>query len=529
MMREKLITILTNAFPIYCVCAWGCIAGSCMFSMSERFMDPVLYPKWIITAIVVLFFTFFSLPLIQFTIAISWRLIYKQICRCTYILVFVEALFAATHFFFEYDIYTYCAAGSFNNTAGLAACLAISFPMGFMFLEEYKVIEKVIFGLSKLISLIVLVFYGSRIGCISIIVTIILVFSRNKYKKYLASIFCCVAFILCACFIKTPSTMGRWFILKRTSELIMKHPWLGWGAGGFSKEYMNVQAEYFSTHPESPSGMLADNIHHPLNEFFLIATNYGIIVTIMIISCSIMLYLYYTSHKTECGKEGCLILTSILLLASFSYPFSYPYSWLLLLLSILLILSKEIIRLFKKGNILVLTVSIIIACFIAFIPLKRELEFQLAWKKVSQHAQATTIDEILDKYETLYIEGNRNCSFLYDYACMAYDKEKYTLALKLSEEAEQLISDYELKMLIADCHQLLHNKDEALDAYRTASNMCPSKIMPLYEIYKIYSCSNDTVNCRRIYAEITNKNIKVQSRIIDIILNKINQDIKRFY
>ena len=59
--------------------------------------------------------------------------------------------------------------------------------------------------------------------------------------------------------------------------------------------------------------------------------------------------------------------------------------------------------------------------------------------------------------------------------------------------------------------------------------MCPSRLLPLYEMYNIYSGCNDTTNCWRLYAEISRKKIKVKNQVTDMILKEINQDIKRFY
>lgn len=513
---------------IYIVCAWTCLIGCSLFSNSERFMDPVLYPKWIITAIVAMIFAIFSLPLFLLSDTISWKYLYKQISISTIILVFTEALIAVFCFFTTNNTYQQYVAGSYNNIAGLASCLAISFPIGFSCLHEYNIYEKIVFYISKLLSIVVIVVYGSRLGCICILVIATLELCKYRHKNYLALIIGCASFVLSACFIKTHSTIGRWFVIERTLELIMKRPLFGWGTGGFTKEYMNMQASFFSANPGSPLGQFADNIHHPLNEFLLIATNYGIPVVILFVTCCVIIYLYYISHKTVYGKEGGCIILSILLFAFFSYPFSYPYTWLLFVLSLLLVFSRTVWRLYKRVGMSVTMLSIVIICIIAFIPLKRELDFQLSWKNASQLYQNKTFEDIKNMYDSLYQEGKGNYCFLYDYACKAYNEEYYSLSLELSKETEKMIADYDLKMLIGDCYQSLQKTNEALEAYRKAYNMCPSKYMPLYESYKIYSSRNDTINCIKLYEHVINKKEKNHSRIIEVIINEIKHDFLRF-
>ena len=514
----------------YCVLSWTFLAVASIFAISSMFMDAVLYPKWIITAILGIAFAILSLPLFFLSKRFSWRLVYKQVCRLTTIIVFGEAAIAISQQMGYIFVFPNCHAGTFNNLAGLAACLAISYPMGFMFFKEYNRYEQLFFCFCKLLCFVALVLYGSRIGCVCMFVTIFLVSHRNgRYRKLIAVILGSVTLLICACFLKTQSTFGRWFIIERTIDMIMKRPILGWGAGGFTREYMNIQADYFCHHPESSYTMLADNIHHPLNEFLLLATNYGIPFTMIVIICCFMVFLYSISHKSPYSKEGCLIFMNTLILASFSYPFTYPFTLLLIILSVVLILSDKI-QLFKNRVLITTMVLLIGGISIgAYIPIKKELDFQLSWKRASLLDQKDYIDSNqMKRYERLYEQGQKNYNFLYDYACKAYDEERYVLALRLSKETERFIADYELKMLIGDCYQSLDSLEHAIQAYQEAQCMCPSRLMPLYETYSIYSSINDTVQCINLYSQIMHKDIKVRNQITEMILLEVDKDIKRF-
>jgi Lipid A core - O-antigen ligase and related enzymes len=52
--------------------------------------------------------------------------------------------------------------------------------------------------------------------------------------------------------------------------MITDKPLFGHGIGGFQREYMLYQAEYFKNHPDSNYAMLADIVKHPFNEFLLL-------------------------------------------------------------------------------------------------------------------------------------------------------------------------------------------------------------------------------------------------------------------
>ena len=519
----------TPSASYYCIITWICLVGSSIFTVSDTFMDTVSYPKWIITATLFIIFIFFLLPYFVLSKGIYWRLTYKQICRYTNILVLFETLIVISKYAGLHILYHQCQAGTFNNVAGLVACLGVSFPIGFIFFREYHIYECILFVITKFLSFLVLVICGSRIGCICIIIlTILICFENYRYKKHFAIILGIISILFCTCFLKTPSTMGRWFIVERTMELILQRPFLGWGDGGFTREYMNVQADYFAAHSESQYEILADNIHHPLNEFLLIAVNYGLLCLFITIFMCLGVFLYYKFHKTPYGKEGCLVFLSIIVIASFSYPLSYPFTWLMLTLSIVLVFSTAISHIKSRSSIVLFVMTFLIADSFTFVYLKNELDFQLSWKRVAQNMHMQPFEEIKKNYDALYQCKHSNYHFLYDYACEAYDKEQYELALRLSKETEKFIADYELEMLIGDCYQSLDSVDQAIQSYQYAHYMCPSRLMPLYETYNIYSSLNDTLKCRRLYYQIIHKDIKVRNHITEIIQKEINQDFKRF-
>lgn len=509
---------------------WSLIAGGSIFTVSYSFMDTIVYPKWIITSLLFVYSSLFFLPFLYFTYRqIEWKTFYKDICRTTNIIIFIENLVVIAQFLGIDLIYYNCQAGTFNNVAGLAACLVVTFPMGFIFINEMSSFERILFLISKCLYVLVLAFCGSRIGCVCIIVTLFLIFSRNlRYKRLYALFIGITCLIISACFIKTASTHGRFFILSRTIDLIMQHPIIGWGHEGFAKEYMNIQADYFSAHPDSPYELLADNIHHPLNEFLLIATNYGIPVVLLLTLACIASFYHYSTHKTLCGREGGLMLLNIIVLAFFSYPFSYPFTWLLLGVSLILILFISIKAFIKKRIVSIALISSWGICLVLVFMLTNQLDRQLCWKMTSRTVTSNTYKETKRKYEELYTNMRKDPYFLFDYASKAYDANDFSLAMKLSKEAECHISDYELTLLIADSYQSLEDWENAIVAYQKAHYMCPAKITPLYEIYSIYSSRNDSVNCKKIYLQIMQKDIKVNSLLVKTMLNDIKRDFIRY-
>ena len=78
-------------------------------------------------------------------------------------------------------------------------------------------------------------------------------------------------------FFKKDSANGRLLIWKCSTQLILQKPILGHGGNGFNANYMNEQATYLASHPDSKYIMLSDNVREPFNEFIRWGVNYGIV------------------------------------------------------------------------------------------------------------------------------------------------------------------------------------------------------------------------------------------------------------
>ena len=335
-------------------------------------------------------------------------------------------------------------------------------------------------------------------------------------------------FVVSVLFFKTDSSKGRWFIAQRSIEMITAKPFTGWGQHGFLSNYMNVQADYFSMHPGSCYAILADNVHHPLNEFLLIAVNYGIVPSILVCIMIVSLVVLSLKQASKPSVEGYLILMCIVLLCSFSYPLSYPFTSLMLFSSLLLICTPFCLQLASKVNLRILLYPVFIFLLCMLVPLANNISDQLIWKKAMNEISNGNNKKGLAMYSSLYSSMKKDCAFLYNYGMVMYQTGKYRNALLLAKEAEKLVSDYDLQLLLGDSYSALGQREEAISAYYKASYMCPSRLIPLYEMYMLYSRHNDTINCGRMYDIITHRRYKRMNTDVLSMLHQINKDYKRF-
>lgn len=131
-----------------------------------------------------------------------------------------------------------------------------------------------------------IVLSGSRTGMLCAAIVLAVRFSGAVRRwKYLRRSVPLLALLLLAglYLLKKDSADGRLLVWRCSLEMIIDKPLFGHGPGGFTAEYMNYQADYFRTHPDSPYAQLADSVHHPFNEYLLAAVDYGCLGLLVLI------------------------------------------------------------------------------------------------------------------------------------------------------------------------------------------------------------------------------------------------------
>lgn len=508
---------------------WSCMVTGSIFTISDLFMDCLLYPKWVVfegfcfVGIVLLPFVLFSNNPIQ------WRLLYKNVCLVTNSLILIETILSLSQKFFKYGFFSYYAIGTFDNVAGLTACIVVCFPLGWLFYKEYGKIEKAIFCLSKSLGLCTVIAYESRIGVVCIVFLLLYYMIREKKAPIVYSfLFLVMALPAASVFLKIQSTKGRWFILSNAFRMINEKPLFGWGTDGFKRNYMNIQANFFSENPDSHYLAVADNIHHPLNEYIHFVVNYGVLCLLFVGTVFAFVCYYYHMHKTLWGVEGELVFVGVGLLSFFSYPLAYPMTWLILTVAFLLLFNAKIKTFFLKKPFKKTYLVVVLCSVLAFFPCKKEILSQMQWKRVSLKASINPSKELLHTYKELLHSRRDDCRFLYDFAIKEYDVGHYNTALSYAKEAACLMSDYDIQLLLADIYKSLHKDSSAVANYLIAHNMCPGRLAPYYEIYEIYSDKNDTTACLYWHDIISKMYIKQKNYLVESMLNEIEIDIKRF-
>ena len=395
--------------------------------------------------------------------------------------------------------------GSFNNAAGFSSFVSLAYPCLFIHFKGNR--ANVSFVFLFLLFVIGIILSESRTGILCMVLVGIL--NTKIKKKYLLPIVC---LMICLFLLKFDSTSGRWFVYNRTWDMILEKPIMGWGTGGFKAHYMDIQADYFAQHENSNYALLAGSIHHPLNEFMLLAVNYGLGLSALSILSFFLTLLYYKHNRDSKTSLGIQWLICIIVFALFSYPLFYPHVWFFLFMALGFIFHHLI-----EGVKIPLLVVIFIPVVCILFTIKK-YQVYCDWEQAHGDVQNGDVTKAAAEYGRLYSRLHDDSRYLYCYAFALYETARYKEALILAKECKIKNADYDVSLLLGDIYFALDDKKNAVSCYRHAHNMCPSRFAPLCAIYSVYKHFGEYNKCRQLRSEILTKPIKVHStETLDLI------------
>ena len=416
--------------------------------------------------------------------------------------------------------------GTLGNPPELALNLCVAIPLAVQLALRGKGwLWKVFYGLATMLLVSVLLLTQSRTGLICLalyaVVYICVGIFTCVQKKSVRIVLCaaCVLMVVVSTVAhvishKTDSTSGRAFILGRTWELIGEHPFMGYGIGGFEREYMLRQATFFKEHPDSEAAMLADEIRHPLCEFAYLWVNWGVVAPVVLLVLLLLPWWRWLKDHDEIMKPLLLPMLGVSVFSCFSYPFYYPIAWLTVGFSVICsirgMLSNMPIRITGWG---LFSISIILAGLTA-----NDMVHEHLWYKA--YRRSFREKEALEDYERLYGYFCRNQSFLYSYAMASFKRGDLDRAERMIEECGRYWNGYNRELLSGDIHLYRQEYDHAISHYQMAQQMCPVRFAPLEGLYKVYEATGDTMHRNEVAQQISTKRIKVHSAVIEKIKNK---------
>lgn len=413
-------------------------------------------------------------------------------------------------------------SGSFDNPAGFAATLSVCFPFTLFLLHKKEIYWRIIGSLAAVLFIVAVVLSQSRAGVIAIIIisgiyavkalNLRWLNSWSNRTKITGSVLLIIILLVVLYFLKKDSANGRLLIWQCSTHMIADKSLFGHGIGGFQREYMLYQAEYFRNHPESSYAMLADIVKHPFNEYLLLTVEHGLVGGLFLGLFIFYLIREYWKNKSLETFYAMLCLVGTGVFACFSYPLGYPFIRLIAVFCAALIMQHEtkkwkipkgLFSIFKPAVLVVLLALLVLTCKMFYDDYR--------WNGFAQRSLAGETKAVMPNYAQLYKTMNRNGLFLYNYAAELNFIDQNAESNWLFIEASHFMNDIDLQLQMADNYQKMKQYKEAEKCLLEAHYMIPNRFIPLYRLAKLYEETNQLERAKSIAKTILNKPIKIMS------------------
>jgi len=442
------------------------------------------------------------------------------------------------HWFSNMAAPNFRISGSFENPAGFASSLSVCFPFALFLLSKKKLYWKLIGGLAVILISGAIVLSQSRAGVIAILVIggiwVIkalnikgLNFLSNR-TKIVGSIVLVIALLAGLYFLKKDSADGRLLIWQCSARMIADKPLLGHGAGGFQREYMLYQANYFRNHLTSSYAMLADIVKHPFNEFILLLVEHGLVGSFLFGLFVYWLIREYRKNKNQETFYAMLSLSGIAVFACFSYPLGYPFVRLMAVFCAAFIMQKEVAVWQLPQRITAVLKPLGLMVCVGLLVLTGKMFYnEYYWNTIAQQSLAGETRRVLPEYARLYPWMNRNGLFLYNYAAELNYIGEWKQSNELMTECSKLYNDNDVQLILADNYQQMKQYTEAEKHLKMAYDMIPNRFIPLYRLVKLYQEQGKHNQAYKLAEIITKKPEKVSSMEVISIKGEMAELLKQ--
>jgi len=489
-------------------------------------------PEWIISGCSLLLFYALSK---RTTLNIDWLFIGLV---CIGIAQAVYGLGQYMHWANNIAAPNFRISGSFDNPAGFAVTLSVCFPFALFVFSKKELYWKIIGGLSATLFVVAIVLSQSRAGVIAILVIsgIWAVKAVNptwmnrwsNRTKMVGSTALIITILVGLYFLKKDSADGRLLIWQCSGQMIADKPLLGHGAGGFQREYMLYQADYFRTHPASSYAMRADIVKHPFNEFVLLLVEHGLVGGLLVGLLVYLLIREYRKNKKQEAFYAMLCLSGIAAFACFSYPLGYPFVKLMAVFCAATIMRREA-KVWKipKGLFSAIKPAVLVTSFVLLFFTGKMFYDEYSWNAIAKQSLAGETKRVMPDYARLYKTMNRNGLFLYNYGAELNYINQWDKSVVLLTECANFYNDIDLQLLLADNYTQLKQYPKAEKCFLLAHQMIPNRFIPLYRLALLYKEEGKIQEARKIAELIVKKQVKVESFDVVTIKDEMRDLLKK--
>lgn len=147
------------------------------------------------------------------------------------------------------------------------------------------------------------------------------------------------------------------------------------------------------------------------------------------------------------------------------------------------------------------------------------------WATLAEKSRYGLYKKTLPGYQKLMNRKSYDPRFLYNYAAVSCEAGNLKLAQDIIFKCYRSFKDYEVCLLAANIHAESGNISDSERYYTEAHYMVPSRIMPLYGLYRLYQREGLQLKAMQVGKEIVRLRIKVPSLKAKEIKEKVLFDL----
>lgn len=286
-----------------------------------------------------------------------------------------------------------------------------------------------------------------------------------KYRKLfvvaslMMLLFIAAGLLLSAVSFHSGAVQKHLLIWNVTTNVIIKHPFLGTGLGSFPSVYAKAQADYFTSGIASDTecgiGMCPD---YPYNDYLLMGVEVGV-VGLLLFMLWLAFSVYYGIKHNRIGCSGGVI--ALVVFALYSYPLQLPTLCVLLIFLTTMCVTKKGSSFQGLKSLPYIGILIAIVSCAIFYAQKDSVHIYKEWKSSRDLYLANHYELAAYRYEKLYFSLYHRPDFLYEGATCFNKIGKYSTAVVWLERAMQLSANPQIYYAMAMNDEALGNYEDA--------------------------------------------------------------------
>ncbi len=447
----------------------------------------------------------------------------------------------------NHDVYK--VSGSFFNPGQYGGYLAAVLPFGFSIWLSHekwcwknKYLQKLAVVL-VVVLILVMASVNSRAAWVAAIAGVLAVlwgmsnkwFKRKRFVRIgvlIVAIVVAFLILIKLYHFKKDSADGRLLVWKVGVQMVSEMPVIGYGFGGFEKNYLASQHDYFKTTPRSiHEEKVAGNTMYAYNELLQVLIELGLIGAVLF--AGMLLTAMFTKSTVKQAEEKYLLLavkSSLLALIVFgSFTTAHIAVPLLVIFVFLLAVAASFQKqvLFKlevpRGLWFMIATTVGLCAYLLFDYQESRMKAFKSYQLALQY-QSTDEHHAVKLMDQAHIFLNDNGYFLTHYAMVLQDAGYPDDALAIIDRAETCFKDPMLYELKGDIYVEQEEFIRAHRAYQYCYYIVPHKFAPLYKSFQVLVKAGQSKKAEVVARQLVSQEVKIPS----VAINNYKAEIKEW-